>query len=283
MKKLSFALLSLLNFGMLSALPVANPIDASLYTYGIWWCDTVREPCDPCYSWCDAFSMRLGFWGDYVFNRHLEDNVRDGDSIERFSIYKNQGVLTFNWCNWIDVYGLVGVANFSQQTPFKTAGSEIMVDIEYEAALSYGAGARMTLWEWGCFGVGLEGQYFGSQPKLENFSLYSNGTVNYPSNVNSSTYNEWQVGLGAAYTIATGYGNAFIPYIAIKFAGADFTQNNESYSAGGLTLSQENLENERYVGYAVGMTATVCQKGGVTVEGRFADEKAVYVNGQIRF
>lgn len=292
MKKLSLAILSFFSAGALSALPVANPIDASLYTSGIWWCDSGCNPCDPCFSWYDAFSLRMGFWGDYVFNRHMEENLTNNAGvIQQFSIYKNQGVLTLNWCDWFDLYGLVGAANFSQTTPAlnSSSGNRILLNLDYNASICYGGGARMTLWECGCFGLGIEGQYFGSQPQLESWTNFAQGAVFYPSSVKPSSYNEWQVGIGSAYRVETGYGSAFVPYIAIKFAGAKLSQNNTTYETTSNppdsrdSLSQFDLENSRLVGYAVGMTATVCERGGITVEGRFADERALFVTGEIRF
>jgi major outer membrane protein len=280
MKKLTTAIFALLSTGTLCSLPVANPIDASIYKTGIFWTNSC---CDSFASCFDAFSIRLGFWGDYVFNRHLEEDGVSESVVDQFFIEKNQGVVTLNWCDWIDVFGLVGVANFSQETPFDVSSQKIMYAIDYQAALSYGGGARLTLWECECFGLGIEGQYFRSQPKLENFTDFDSGFVGYPSDANASTYSEWQVGLGAAYTISTGYGNAFTPYAAVKFAGAKLDQNNDAYISGDSLLRQDNLKNQRTIGYAVGLTATVCQKGGLTVEGRFADEKAVFVNGQVRF
>jgi hypothetical protein len=114
----------------------------------------------------------------------------------------------------------------------------------------------------------------------------TNGYVFYPENTNTSFYNEWQVGVGASYRME-GYGNSLIPYIAIKFAGSELQQRNGYYIGNNAfqtdVVSQSDLKNSKSVGFAVGMTATSADKGGITVEGRFADESAVFVNGQIRF
>jgi major outer membrane protein len=296
MKRLLFTVSILLGGFSIQALPVANPIDASLYLDGIFWCG---EECNSCYSWCDGLSVRAGFWGDYVFNRHMEtkwgtyNNIAYGgsfsknDEIPQFSIYKNQGVLTLNWCNWIDVYGLLGSANFYQQ------GTALIVDtlagtvyMNYSPATCYGVGGRVTLFECGFWGFGIESQYFGSNPKLNSFEFGNTALVFYPDDVRASSYNEWQVGLGASYRLE-GYGNSLVPYVAIKFAGSNLKQNNESYLGENFdeidTLTQGDLKNSKTVGFAVGMTATSIDKGGITVEGRFGDEKAAFVNGQIRF
>lgn len=292
MKKIFPIILSLLSASAVYALPVGNPIDASLYTDGIFWCNNYDE-CDPCPSLCSSFSMRIGFWGDYVFDRHMETDkpgntatrsFQNNSTIQKFSIYKNQGVLVFNWADWWDIWGLVGAANFSQISPAldlgNVRGTTIML---YSPTISYGAGSRMTLWNCGCFGLGIEGQYFGAQPKLNSYEFVIDGITNYVTGAKASTYTEWQVGLGASYRVE-GYGNSLVPYIAVKFAGATLTQNNTAYaSSTGDILTQGNLCNQKSTGFAVGMTATSADKVGITVEGRFADETAVFVNGQIRF
>ncbi len=73
MKKWIFCSLCLLSSGAVYALPVGNPAEASLLTNGIFFSPGVNcNPCDPCFSWFDIWSLKLGFYGDYVFNRHLK-------------------------------------------------------------------------------------------------------------------------------------------------------------------------------------------------------------------
>jgi major outer membrane protein len=288
MKKLCFLLLSVVSIGAVQALPVANPIDASLYKNGIWCCEDECSSCDPCFSWCDAFSMRIGFWGDYVFNRYMElktPGANNQGGVESFSIYKNMGVVTLNLCDWIDVYGLVGAASLQIQNPQLNSQTlnRDLITYNSDQSVSYGGGARMTLWECRGFGLGIEGQYFGFQPNIDNFVAFANREVNYPIGNRGSNYNEWQVGLGAAYQIHAHAVN-FVPYAAIKFAGSDYKLSDRVlFNIDGDSTSLNELENAKTVGYAIGATVTFCEKGGLTVEGRFADEMAVHVNGQIRF
>jgi major outer membrane protein len=287
MKKLCFLLLSFVSMSSANALPVANPIDASLYKNGVWTCRSICEPCDPNFSCYDAFSLRVGFWGDYVFNRNMEEKIPGSNNqgnVETFTIIKNQAVMTLNWCNWLDVYGLVGAANFELLSPYNSTntGNPELFTVLSNTALSYGGGARATLWECGNFGVGLEGQYFGFQPTIDNFVAFTRRTVNYLISDRDSKYNEWQVGLGAAYQIHAHVVD-FIPYAAIKFAGASLKLDHPQMVSDFSFLGIPDLQNSRTVGYAIGTTVTFCDKGGMTVEGRFADETALFVNGQIRF
>ncbi|WP_080129718.1 porin [Chlamydia suis] len=70
---LVFAALS--SASSLQALPVGNPAEPSLMIDGILWEGFGGDPCDPCTTWCDAISLRLGYYGDYVFDRVLKTDV----------------------------------------------------------------------------------------------------------------------------------------------------------------------------------------------------------------
>nr|CAD29328.1 major outer membrane protein [Chlamydia pecorum] len=59
----------------LHALPVGNPAEPSLLIDGTIWEGMSGDPCDPCATWCDAISLRVGFYGDYVFDRVLKTDV----------------------------------------------------------------------------------------------------------------------------------------------------------------------------------------------------------------
>lgn len=59
----------------LHALPVGNPAEPSLLIDGTMWEGTSGDPCDPCATWCDAISIRAGFYGDYVFDRILKTDT----------------------------------------------------------------------------------------------------------------------------------------------------------------------------------------------------------------
>ncbi|AHK63697.1 porin [Chlamydia avium] len=74
MKKLlkSALLVAVGSTASLQALPVGNPAEPSLLIDGTMWEGTSGDPCDPCATWCDAISVRAGFYGDYVFDRVLK-------------------------------------------------------------------------------------------------------------------------------------------------------------------------------------------------------------------
>jgi len=300
MKKLVVTLLTILTCGAVQALPVGNPGEASLFTNGIF-CESngCCDFCDPCFSWCDAWSIRVGFYGNYVFNRHLEvdRNGDEGKDIEHAEIYTNAGYIALNLCDRFDIFATLGSTTIELGFDDRVLTNEILADfagglttfdtLRFEPTFSWSVGGRATLWECDCFTVGLEGEYFRTNPNADYLVGFANALVSFEDR--SVTYSEWQVGFGASYTIATSCPNlAFVPYLAVKWSGAklegvDLGQLFDIADADVVNGELPNLNNKKLWGYAVGTSFTLCDVAGVTVEGRFGDEKALYVNGQFRF
>ncbi len=282
MKKFALTALTVLSCGMLTALPVGNVNDASLYTQGVWWGRSCASVCDPCFSWCDAFSVRLGFYGDYVFNRHLETNTSYDSAIQVTELFTNAGYAALNICNWIDIFATFGSTNLYLDT---TAQNQDNIFVDFSPEFSWSVGGRVSLWEYCNFGIGLEGQYFQFKPNLNfvrQLGVTAGSVYNYTDT--SATYKEWQVGLGASYMFCSECpGTVFVPYVAVKWAGAKLNTGNVSYTPVDITYTIPNLENSKLWGYCVGLTLTQNETIGATVEGRWGDEKAVHTNLQIRF
>ncbi len=280
MKKLYVTLLTFLACGSAYALPVGNPSDASLLCDGLLFEGHCGDPCDPCLSWLDAISIRVGFYGDYVFNRHMEvDRNEDDSDIEHTKLFTNAGYVAANIWDRLDVFATFGATNLFIDTNgsafgIPAVGSRFV--LETKSHFSWSAGVRGTIWECGCTSLGAEFQYFYTRPRVKRITeaaLISD----YPDNFLTSKFYEWQFGVGFAHRI-----NIFVPYIAVKWSRAHFKFDNARPAPlPGIILF--DLENKKDWGYAVGVSLVDCEKASLTVEGRFGDEKAVHVNGQIRF
>ncbi len=287
MKKIALTALTVLSCGVASALPVGNPTDASMFTNGLWWGESCCEPCDPCFNWCDAFSVRVGFYGDYVFNRHME--IKSGGTelsdIDDTEIFTNAGLLVLNVCDWVDIFATLGATDISIFTDGGSfSANTTMIQLDFTTAFSWSIGGRATVWECDSFSVGVEGQYFSTSPDLNSLIQYSSGDIVYFNDNNSAKYSEWQVGLAASYRWESGCpGLAFIPYMGLKWAGSSLNMDDFAVTLTSIAYTLRDLESKKLWGYAVGCTALLKDMIAVTVEGRFADEKAVHVNGQIRF
>jgi major outer membrane protein len=277
MKKLFVTMLSILACGAAYALPVGNPSEASLLRDGLIWEGYCGDPCDPCTNWCDAWSLRIGFYGDYVFNKHLEVDS-DGPDIEDTEIFTNAGYIALNFFDRFDIFTSLGATNIlidANASVFTPLDGPRLV-LETETHFSWSLGARATVWECGCTAIGIEGQYFSVQPDITRITTGSTLSV-YTDDVLSVRYHEWQVGLGISHRI-----NMLVPYAAVKWSRAhmDFVNEEEIIDS---AIFLDNLNSKNHWGYAVGVSLVDSEKALVTVEGRWGDEKAIYVNGQVRF
>lgn len=282
MKKLFVTVLTILTCGAVHALPVGNPSDASLLCDGLIWEGHCGDPCDPCLTWCDAFSIRSGFYGDYVFNRHLEIDTNGDDSvIEHTSLFTNGAIIAANFWDRFDFFTTLGSTNFllaTNASAFSTTFIGRRIEIETNSHFSWSLGIRGTIWECGCTSLGAEAQYFYTHPDVRRVTVGAD-LSEYPNNIDLK-YREWQVGVGLSHRI-----NVFVPYVAVKWSRAKVNFDDAILLAVDdiETVSLRDLESKGDWGFAIGVSLIDCEKASLTVEGRFGGEKAVHVNGQIRF
>lgn len=266
----------------LYALPVGNPADPLLLKRGLLW----ERECDLCaMPWYSALSFRAGFYGDYVYNKHMEVVEPHDDVIENTQIFTNAGFLTVNFCNRWDLFATLGATNLFIETNGATfniittlGNTGVRCIIETTTAFSWSLGVRGALWKWGCATLGFEAQYFRTNPAIRLISSRSS-QIRYVSDTLSAKYQEWQLGLGLSYRI-----RSLVPYVAVKWNGTRVGFGNPTFSGGNFEGAQlYNLQNKDSWGYAVGATLIACDMMSLTVEGRFVEERAFYLNGQIRF
>jgi len=286
MKKIAAVFMGLVLSASAYALPIGNPWEASIMSDGVFWEGHCADYCDPCVNWCDAWSVRIGFYGDYVYNHHMElDRHGNRASIHETQIWTNAAYLALNLYDRFDVFGTLGTSHFEINTPKKSFGAvnNDYATVETETDFSWSIGLRGTIWECGNFGVGGEAQYFRSCPDI-NYVKEENNEPRYRRD-DPFKYHEWQIGFGAAYRInIASCATALIPYMGVKWGRAWVDMNDiVVVVTNGEALTFFNLRSERNFGYAFGLTLLGCNKTSVTVEARFIDEKALYVNGQFRF
>lgn len=278
MKKILSTFLILFFCSSLFSLPIGNPAEPTLFPTPIW-------------TSLDCWKFRGGYYGDFVFNRNLclkDKSFGQGKVIQKSGINTNAGYLVLNYLNHIETFATIGNSKIRIETDeiswLKTGKGD--GTLFTDSHLSWSAGARASCC-WRCFNIGLEGQYFRSRPKLtQYFSLSNGGLFNYFNKDNKTTYTEWQVGGGISYKAATCAATVgLIPYIGLKWSRVHFNTNDFQFVKAGTsdTFTIFNLASDKRWGYAVGATLTISDKAGITVEGRFEDEKALYINGEICF
>ena len=268
MKKL-LVLFAGLTCHSLYASPVLSPNAAAVHTDGVFFCDD-----------CSYWSLRAGFRGDYVFDRKL--SLGGLGEIDNFSLMSNEGVLTLNFWDRLDIYGLVGEA-----TPHMDAIGDIpeqgtyFADRFWSARTIWGVGARATILEYnfGCCGT----SYLGADINYESIGSSNgvSGTDNGAPSLNrfNANYKETQVSLQIGHKIAM-----LTPYIAAKWSNAIVGYNltvPSGTGAGNYAYSYRNTRN--HWGYAVGVLLIDAGRMSVTAEARFIDEKAMTIMGEFRF
>lgn len=272
------------------ALPLGNPVEPRLFDDNCCFDSplTISQFGRGCY-------LEIGFYGDYVFNRHLENDVPS--VIQDCEIMTNAGYLSLTICNLLDIFGTLGTTTISihtfgdsvKVTPNLNAALQRPFQLQSPTDFSWSVGARFALIEYRCFGLGVEGQYFYSHPDLDYIHGADTALV-YPGDV-SMKYQEWQGGVGAYYRVNFGCPSfaSLVPYFGVKCSHAKLNLDNAEISllAPGQpianTVRLRNCDSQKYIGYAIGLTATVCDRLSLTLEGRFCDEKAFHLNGQLRF
>jgi len=306
MKKLTLAFLMVVGSGSIFALPTFNPMDPALLKEGFFFdCGGDIDCCQPVpeMDWCDfgnwcdkdlteMFGLRIGYYGDFVFNRKMKlanTSYNNGARIHRAAMSTNSGLIGLSMMDRFDLFATFGASNIM----LDSAGPVFSLDpnetsqVWTNSGFAWGIGGTAILWSCDCVAVGFNGQYFHTQPTLDKVVTdndFSQTVENVPGH-RKFVWHEWQVGLGAGWWIhlASTGDTGLVPYFNIKYASGrgkqyyTFTNNDaETMKLGGLKTAQG-------FGYALGATLVAGNRANITVEGRWCDEKAISVNGQIRF
>lgn len=291
MKKLWISLVLMAASTLASALPLGNPTEASYFLEGIFWDGYNLDhggsdlPCTT--NTCDAWSLRLGFYGDYVWDRGMEVK-RNSSHITNTKLTTNAAYIVFNLRDKVDIFGTIGATSITligtgQSFGLFTPASSPEITIKPETYFSWSLGARTTIWKKGCFGVGVESQYFQSRPKLNYLAINFTDPIYFPTG-ERLVYKEWQFGVGASYRLnLIDTSTALIPYVGIKTGNAWINMDDVPVvTAAGIVYCLD-LRQNRPVGYALGITLLAGDRISASVEGRFVNEKALYINSQLRF
>ncbi len=249
---------SLLLSTSLFALPVGNPSEATLLSQGTFY----NTP------------LRVGFFEDDVFDRHLaEENQQTHRQMDHAKISTTSLYAAFNFCNRFDIFSHIGTTKLYLESSFQSFFNVPLATrtiIETNADFSWGVGARITVWEWRCTSLGVVGEYFRTHPRVKN--IRTETVTLAPHNL--AKYSEWQLAVGLSHRFSI-----FVPYFAVKWAGSKLHWN---HTAVGFSPHLRTFESKKLSGWVGGVSMVACDFAAITVEARFADEKAIYINGQLR-
>lgn len=264
----------------LFSLPVGNPCAASIYTNGIVT-HGKTSPCSFLFPWTSDMHLRTGFYGDYAFERklmRLNHRNRAGDD-RCAQIGTNALILVVNTFDWVEAFGTIGASHLKIESRSNVTLTDTLLD--FQTGTSWSFGLRATGARFGKILIGGEAQYFRTDPQVCSYTNFGTGSVTYLPNTNSANYEEWQVGFGASAFIESSYHTAFSPYISVNVSNVRGDLRDIQFQDGDQTINLFDLTASKIWGIAIGATYLLNRQIGLTVEGRFANETALYVSGQI--
>lgn len=217
------------------------------------------------------WNLKCGYRGDLCTNRKMRNKL--GRPVQQFSLFTNEGVLTLNLWERVDLYGLIGSSNYRIQD----IQDDLALNIYSKALFTYGVGLRATVWahDFGRCGityVGVDAQY-EKMPRRNFDRASSNGAYVDPSI--GYRYRECQIAIAAAQKVGF-----LCPYVALKWS-----QAKAKISAANMLGSTRlrTLKSQHYYGMAVGTTLISEGKMDVTAEYRFIEETGFCIFGEIKF
>jgi hypothetical protein len=222
----------------------------------------------------DKFAIRLAFLDDYVYAQHLRGEFDVPGSLEKPPVVKmstEAGVLTFNFQQRIDLYGILGSCRL-----------QLDQEIFGRRQFAWGVGIKSIIVQFDCFRIGCDLKYFTSTQ--DPLYLVSSGV---PLNVVSDLdlkYREYQAALGLAYQ-----NGIFCPYILGTYLRSKIDPNTHHFLVrvpGMDELIEPSIRSfvsATSWGMAVGATLVMGEKGIFSVESRFINQNGIDASLEIRF
>lgn len=241
---------------------IGNPAEPGLQKNGI----LIPPP-----SWC---SLRVGYLDDCVYRqRYKEFRVINEDSTSKsfVKIYTHSALITLNFHDRLDLYGLLG-------------SSRLILDREIftRSNFSWGIGGKLLICEYGNFSLGTDIKYFQANYSYINY-LVSDGTPYKVVGPFTLKYDETQLALGICYKT-----NLIAPYINATYLISEIEPDPGiiliRLSSTDLVDSPiSSITTQRRWGLAVGASLVSSSKATLSVESRMFNQNAIDVNLEIRF
>ncbi|MCH9610524.1 MAG: hypothetical protein K0U13_05470 [Chlamydiae bacterium] len=265
------------------ALPVGNPAQATLFQKSVFFDPCSVNAADWRYMFVGELHFRLGYYGDFSKNRSMDEFIfgTSQSAVAKIQIQTNAAYATANIYNWMDVFGTFGVSNIQL---IRTAGENNVRGItRFSPAFSWSCGTHATFFKKGHLLLGGMGQYLRTQPEIDSYFNYSTGVQTFFNNTNSTAWEEWQVAIGPCLQFQNSENTSFAPYAAIRVSQGKFVLRGFEFEHDGIDHQLPDLKPIKYFGWALGCTLLNQDAIGVTVEGRWINETALFIEGQMQF
>jgi len=226
----------------------------------------------PSSSWVN---FRVGYEGDFVGNGNLKQVVEGIGPVDTFQQYTNSGTVTLNILERLDLYGIIGSSRVMTDWRIERGTKITRFQLETFYHFLYGLGARGIVYEWDklCIGMGGRYSFCNYQP-----SYLTANAVPVAVGEARLKWREWQIDLDLSYHI-----DLFTPYLGVKYSNANAKLGTFTTTISGSGVGANEFENKTPVGMVIGCSISNGKYFMLNVEGRFFDEEAVTISGDLRF
>lgn len=237
----------------LHALYQSNPSTPELLDEGMFF---PKEHC---------VSMRWGYQRDQVFDRKLKGKEGVFGNISQVTQLYNQGILTLNFMDRLDVFGAVGAMSIGfNDHPW----GEAEVQFATHDQLTYGGGIRAALINWHKATFGASGSVQYAHPHVK-WARVDGASIN---SLGKARYVEWQVGMALSY-----HADMFIPYIGVNYSSVSLSLRDGFIQGKGKMVAREPF------GLSLGCDLTETKVFDLGLEVQLFSEQAVTLKGDIKF
>jgi hypothetical protein len=242
----------------LSALYMGNPAEPEIIDCGLF---ISQDSC---------MSVKVGYQGDFVFDRLLRSYAGSRGRIDRFNMTSNQGMIALNYLDRFELYGTVGSMNSSFW--FRPSSDKMRREFETNNHWTAGGGARLLLAQWDNTGIGIDGKIQYGKPGIKWI------TVNGVSHGTGSEliYREYQGSFAVFHTI-----DLFTPYLGAKYSNVHADVSGLSKSV--YPRKHFKMTNRSRFGMALGCTLSQGKKIDINAEVQLIDELGVTIGGNLKF
>ncbi len=243
----------------IAAAYVGNPSEPVAIETGIFMADD------------SIMKIKMGYEGDFIFDARLKASGGVSGGIDECKIYTNQGVLTLEFLDRVEIYGSVG--SMRATLSHRPRVDHKLREYQTREAPTWTTGGRVLLFQWHDTSLGMQGDYqWGNADllwdTLNGTSLKTNGAMRY---------RQWQIAFGVSQQI-----DIFIPYAAVKYSNTHMVLSKLSKNLE-LDSSWFTMRNRGHFGLVLGCTLAAFKIIDLTGEVRLIDEEAISVTANIKF
>jgi hypothetical protein len=243
---------------MLSALYMGNPAEPEIIDTGLF------------ISPDGSVGIKIGYQGDFVYDRLLKSYSGSRGKIDQFQIMMNQGAVILNFVDRLEIYGTVG--SMRNHFWYRPHVDNKRREFETNNHWTAGGGVRFILAQWSNTGLGFDGKIQYGRPSIQWV------TVNGVSSSSSAhlLYREYQGSVAVYHTMGF-----FTPYLGAKYTNVHADVDGLSKRV--YPKRNFKMTNRCRFGIALGCTLSQGKKVDVNLEVQLIDEQGLTLGGNIKF